>query len=240
MLRCERGEAVAWLTLDRPEVLNALSAALLEALAERVSELAADPSVHVIGLTGAGRAFSAGADVADFERLGSDAERRRYIERSLHCLEVVAGCPKPTLAAVNGLAFGGGCELAMACDIVVAGRAAEFALPEARLGVLASYALTRGRLARGALAYLAFSARRVGAEEAARLGLADVVGEDAGVLAREIAGHAPGAVQAAKRLLRDGGGLAAAADASVAALGSPEHAALVEAFRTQPRARGST
>jgi enoyl-CoA hydratase/carnithine racemase len=128
----------------------------------------------------------------------------------------------------------------MACDIVVADEAAEFALPEARLGVLASYALTRGRLARGALAYLAFTARRVGAAEAARLGLADAVGEDPGALAREIAAHAPGAVQAAKRLLRGGGGLAAAADASVAALRSPEHAARVAAFRAQPRARGST
>ncbi|HWK29568.1 MAG TPA: enoyl-CoA hydratase/isomerase family protein [Solirubrobacter sp.] len=233
MLGCVVDGGVARVTLDRPEVLNALSEELLSRLAARMAVLAGDDGVRAIVIGGAGRAFSAGADVADFERLDSAAARRRYIEHSLHCLDVVAGSPKPTIAFVDGLALGGGCELALACDIVVASERASFGLPEARLGVLPTYALTHGRsrLSPGTLAYLSFSARRIDAAEALRLGVADLLG-DAGELAREIAANAPLAVRLAKRLLRDGGGLAAAADASVAALSSPDHAERVARFRS--------
>jgi enoyl-CoA hydratase len=233
-----RGDYTAWITLDRPEKLNALSAALLDALAETLAELVEDDGVRVLVFTGAGRAFSVGADVADFESITSSSDRRRYIERSLGVLGLVADSPKPTIAAIHGLALGGGCELAMACDVVVAGASAELGLPEARLGVVPTFALTRGRsrLGRGTLAYLSFTGRRVGAAEARDLGLVDLVAEgdpreEATALAGEIAANAPLAVQAAKQLLRDGGGAGAAAAVSVAALGSEDHARGVEAFR---------
>ena len=235
----ERREgAVVWLTLNRPRYLNALSRELLSTLAARTAELSEDESVRVIGIAGEGRAFSAGADVTDFESLASGADARRYIEESLWILGLLADCPKPTVAAVDGLALGGGCELTMACDLVVAGPSAQFGLPEVRLGVVPTFALTRGRrrLSPASLARLTFTTEQIGAQEASAIGLVDVVAEasaelTAKALATEIASRPPFALRLAKALLRGDADYAAAVETSIAALASAERREAVAAFR---------
>jgi enoyl-CoA hydratase/carnithine racemase len=128
----DRSAGAVWLvTLNRPQKLNALSKQLLGQLASVLAEAEADPSLRCVILTGAGRAFSAGADVNEFISGGIAA----YLDTDrLRCLAVIANFPKPLIAAVNGYALGGGCELAMACDIVIASDSAVFGQPEARLG----------------------------------------------------------------------------------------------------------
>jgi enoyl-CoA hydratase len=237
-----RSGGVVFLTLNRPDHLNALSGELLGSLASHLAELVEDDSVRAIVIGGEGRAFSAGADVADFEALTTGPARRRYIEHSLWVLNLLADCPLPTIAAVDGLALGGGCELAMACDLVVAGPAASFGLPEAKLGVIPSFALTRGRsrLSDAALARLTFTAARIDAAEAKEIGLVDILAESdassaATALAEEIAANPPGALRLAKSLLRGEPSYAAAVETSIAALASDEHRAAVERFRARPR-----
>ncbi|HVW47219.1 MAG TPA: enoyl-CoA hydratase/isomerase family protein [Solirubrobacterales bacterium] len=233
-----RREGVVRLTIDRPDRLNALSGELLDRLGARLAELGDDDAVRVLVLAGAGRAFSVGADVADFEAVVDEAGRRAYLGAALAVYDSLADWPKPTIAAVDGLALGGGCELALACDLVVAGPTAEFALPELRLGVVPSFALTRGRerLSRGALALLTFSGRRIDARQARELGLVDVIAAasaeaEAESLAAEIAANPGFALRVAKRLLRSRQGLDAAVEASVECLGSEDHRQALAGFR---------
>jgi enoyl-CoA hydratase len=241
-MKLSRDGAVTHLTLDRPEHLNALSGELLASLADHLAELIEDDEVRVVVIAGEGRAFSAGADVNDFESLTTGPARRRYLEHSLWVLNLLADCPKPTIAAVDGLALGGGCELAMACDLVVAGPEASFGLPEAKLGVIPSFALTRGRsrLSDAALARLTFTAARIDAAEAKEIGLVDILAEGdassaAAAMAEEIAANPPGPLRLAKSLLRGEPSYAAAVETSIAALASDEHRAAVERFRARPR-----
>jgi enoyl-CoA hydratase len=237
-----RDGGVAFLTLNRPDHLNALSGELLTSLAGHLAELVEDDGVRAIVIAGEGRAFSAGADVNDFEALTTGPARRKYIEHSLWVLNLLADCPLPTLAAVDGLALGGGCELAMACDLVVAGPDARFGLPEAKLGVVPTFALTRGRsrLSPASLARLTFTAERIDAAEAKEIGLVDVLAEGdalsaATAMAQGVAANPPGALRLAKSLLRREPTYAAAVETSIAALASDEHRAAVERFRNRPR-----
>jgi enoyl-CoA hydratase len=125
----------AWITLNRPEVLNAQSDELRAEVTQALERASLDDDVHVVVITGAGeKAFSAGADISQFpERYPHDvvvnkARRRPY--------ETIREMPKPVIAAVNGLALGGGCELALACDLVIAADTAKFGQPEIRVGVI--------------------------------------------------------------------------------------------------------
>ena len=131
----ETVEHAAWITLNRPEVLNAQSDELRAEVTQALERASLDDEVHVVVITGAGeKAFSAGADISQFpERYPVDvvankARRRPY--------ETIREMPKPVVAAVNGLALGGGCELALACDIVIAADSAKFGQPEIRVGVI--------------------------------------------------------------------------------------------------------
>ncbi|MEO7446776.1 MAG: enoyl-CoA hydratase-related protein [Humibacillus sp.] len=134
LVTVERHGAAAVLTLDRPTALNALSRDLVTQLADRLEEAAADESVRVVVLTGSAKAFCAGADIAEIEHMvGASPLDRMPFDR---LFETVATLPVPTIAAVRGLAFGGGCELVLACDTAVAGRSARFAVPEVKLGVI--------------------------------------------------------------------------------------------------------
>lgn len=216
LVRVEVDGRVATVTLDRPEALNAISTELAVALAEAVEPLATDPEVRAVVLTGAGqRAFCVGADLK--QRAGFD-DHGWFVQREAfrRGFAAVRRCPLPTVAAVRGFALGGGTELALACDLVVAADDAIFGLPEVRLGLVPAGGGTQllvRRVGRSAARDLVLTGRRVGADEARRLGLADRVVPRAEVLATaaalaaEIAGNAPTAVRMAKWALEVGGDL---------------------------------
>ena len=218
------GGPVATVTVNRPGALNALDAATLDALLEAFRTLAAEPSVRcVIVLTGAGeKAFVAGADIKAMSAM-TPAQAGALAAISHRLGEAIAGLPAPVIAAVNGFALGGGCELALCCDFIYASRAAKFwPLPATSgLGVIprpgrdAASALRRIGLARAS--ELLFTGAVIDADEALRLGLVNVVLEPSELLPRgragaaAIAARAPLAVAAAKRAARDGAELPARA-----------------------------
>jgi enoyl-CoA hydratase/carnithine racemase len=216
LVRVEVAGRVATVTLDRPEALNAISTELALDLAAAVEPLGVDPGVGAVVLTGAGgRAFCVGADLK--QRAGFD-DHGWFVQREAfrRGFAAVRRCPLPTVAAVSGFALGGGTELAISCDLVVASEDATFGLPEVRLGLVpaggGTQLLTR-RVGRSAARELVLTGRRVGAAEALALGLADRVvpgGEvlaAATALAAEMAGNAPTAVRMAKWALEVGADL---------------------------------
>jgi enoyl-CoA hydratase len=173
----EKKENVAWITLNRPEVLNAQNDQMREELVRAFQDARDDENVRVIVLTGAGdRAFSAGADISEFPKLAPSD----YIKRSgrLRPYDIVRSIPKPVIAAVNGYALGGGCELAMACDIIIASENATFGQPEIRVGVIPGGGGTQmlPRLIGEKMAKeLIFTGKSITAQEAYRLGLVNKV-----------------------------------------------------------------
>lgn len=177
VLGLDRQGALAILTAERPDVLNALNAELLEELTRAVRELGDDSSVRAIVLTGAGRAFMAGADVGFMAR-SSPGEFRRFVEGIQELTRVIRGCPVPVVAAVNGPAVGAGCELACACDIRIASTEATFSFPESRIGLVvtsgASWLLPR-LVGAGWGRRLLLTAATVDAELALRIGLVQEV-----------------------------------------------------------------
>jgi enoyl-CoA hydratase/carnithine racemase len=214
-LGSEGGGVVTEIMLDRPEAMNAISTAVARALAAACDQVAADPEVRAVVLSGApGRAFCVGADLK--ERAGmSDAEilAQRPVFRA--AFGAVLALPQPAVAAVHGFALGGGCELALSCDLVVADDTAVFGLPEVTVGLVpggGGTQLALRRLGPGRAADLVLTGRRVGIEEAGRLGLIDrrvaagCAAPEALSLALQIAANSPVAVRAAKRALRHGGG----------------------------------
>lgn len=166
---------VAWLTMDRPERHNAIDESLIAALHQAVLDCANDPAVRVLVLAGAGKSFSAGADIGWMRRAAeaSPEANRADAQRFAGMLAALAQCPKPTIARVQGLALGGGVGLACACDIAIATSDAQFAVSEARFGILPAVIgpyLIRA-LGPRAAQRLALMAHRFGADEALRLGL---------------------------------------------------------------------
>jgi len=166
---------VATLTMHRPERFNAFDEALIAALHQTVQACAANPAVRVLVLAGAGKHFSAGADIGWMRRAAAAPEdvNRADADRFAAMLAALAGSPKPTVARVQGLALGGGVGLACACDIAIATDDAQFAVSEARFGILPAVIgpyLIRAAGPRQAQR-LALTAQRIGAEEALRLGL---------------------------------------------------------------------
>lgn len=209
-LRVDREDAVGIVTIDRPEKRNALNAAVRRELVEAVRELSADDSVRVVVLTGAGeKAFVAGADIGEF------AERTPLEQReamtATRVFEAVADCPKPTIAMINGFALGGGCELAMACDMRIAADTARLGQPEVNLGIIPGGGGTQ-RLPRlvgtGQALRLILSGDLVDAAEALRIGLVDQVHPAAELRARvlelagRIASKSPVALRMAKAAVR--------------------------------------
>ncbi len=204
---------VVTLTLNRPDKRNAMNRSLLDALLAALDDVAVRREVRAVIITGAGdRAFSAGADLK--ERAGMSAEdTRAFLLRIRRVMDLVERLPMPTIAALNGVAFGGGCELALACDMRVMADGAEIGLTECALGIIPGAGGTQRlpRLVGPARAKeLIFTARRLTPEAALRLGLVDHhVGagealQKANALADEIKRCAPLAVQSAKAAI-DGG-----------------------------------
>ncbi|HKC60188.1 MAG TPA: enoyl-CoA hydratase-related protein [Myxococcales bacterium] len=216
-LRCEDRGPVRVVTIDGEARMNVLSRALVAELAGEARRAAGDASVRAVVLTGAGsRAFCAGANLKERRGWTEDDVRRWLVE--LHAgLRELERCPKPWIAAVNGLALGGGCELALACDLRVFDPAAQMGLTEVRIGVIPGGGGTV-RLARviglGRARDLVLTARRVEAEEALQIGLANRISaagdsvSTALAIGNEIAANAPVAVAAAKASLEDAWDLA--------------------------------
>ena len=125
---------IAVITLNRPDALNALNAEVAKDLKQAGEDLKDDEGVRVVIVTGQGRAFAAGADIKELKDAGP-CEVREWARNLLHSFEVLGRMPKPVIAAVNGIAFGGGCELALACDFIVASENAKFGVPEIKIGV---------------------------------------------------------------------------------------------------------
>jgi enoyl-CoA hydratase/carnithine racemase len=206
---------VAEIMLDRPEVMNALSTAMGARLAAVCAELAADHGIRAVVLSAAGRAFCVGADLKERAAM-SDADfmAQRPVFRA--AFGGVLALPQPVIAAVHGYALGGGCELALSCDLIVADETAEFGLPETTVGLVpggGGTQLALRRLGPGRAADLVLTGRRIGAAEAERIGLADrlvpagTAGQHAHQLAERIAGNSPVSVQNAKRALQQGAGV---------------------------------
>jgi enoyl-CoA hydratase len=206
MLSFEQRETIAVVRLDRPEKLNALTREMLSGLGEAFARIGSEPgSLRAVILTGAGdKAFSAGTDIAELAAMGAE-EGHNIAGRGQKVCELIERCPVPVIAAVNGLAAGGGCELALACHLRVASTGARFSLPELKLGVMPGYGGTQ-RLARATGSGRALEMMLTGAElsaaEALRVGLVNRVAApaelfaEAEALAQQIAGLAPLAVRA--------------------------------------------
>jgi enoyl-CoA hydratase/carnithine racemase len=177
-------DGVRVLTLSRPGARNALDTALLAALVDALADAVADDAVRALVLTGAGEVFSAGADLQ--EPLDS-AGRVRRMELLTGAFQAVAVCPKGTVAAVGGPAIGGGAELAAACDVRVAAPGATFRFPGAAFGFPVGPAKLVGLVGLGAAKDLVLTARTVGAEEAARLGLVQRLTPPGGALDEAVA-----------------------------------------------------
>jgi enoyl-CoA hydratase len=200
----ERDGAIAVVLLNRPDQLNALSDELMEELVSALAELDRDEGVRAIVLGGSGRAFAAGADIGELAQASAiDLYYQRRIER----WDAIRGLWTPLIAAVSGHCLGGGCELALACDLIVASESAQFGQPETGLGIIPGAGGTQ-RLTRAVGKALAMdvilSGRRLSADEALAAGLvARVVPqeawlEEAKALAREIAEKGPVGTRLAK------------------------------------------
>jgi enoyl-CoA hydratase len=173
-------DRIATLTVNRPDKLNALGDAVIEELGRAIEELRARDDVGGIVLTGAGRAFVAGADIAELASK-SALEAQALAARGQAVFRRFETSPKPVVAAVNGFALGGGCELAMACHVRVAAESAKFGQPEVKLGICPGYGGTQ-RLPRlvgkGRALQLLLTGDMIGAAEAHRIGLVNEVVAD--------------------------------------------------------------
>src|SRR5690606_14033452 len=172
--RSEPAPGVVQLAMCRPEKSNAMDRAFFAELTELMSGFGGDDRVRAVVLTGAGRAFSAGGDIDMFADLDGDVARVRPHLRAVYdAFHAVERCAVPVIAAVNGLAFGGGTELALACDVVLAAESARFAFKEPTVGLAPGYGVVRGPevLGRHWTRYLALSGREIDAARAERAGL---------------------------------------------------------------------
>ncbi len=208
MIHVSTDGGVSVVTIDRQDALNALNVETLTELRDRLRELATDEDVRVVVLTGAGeKAFVAGADIKYMSGLGSD-EAKGWGSLGHEAGRLLETMAKPTIAAINGFALGGGCELALACDIRYASSRATLGQPEINLGIVPGWGGTQ-RLARvcglGVAKDLIFTGRTVAAEEALRIGLvsavADPVLDKAVETAHELAAKSSLALALAKRLV---------------------------------------
>ena len=199
-----REGASALITINRPQVLNALNAHTLDELRRAILDLKYDRAVRAVVITGAGdKAFAAGADIKELATRQAVDLKAHSVEGQ-HVFDLIEHLGKPVIAAINGFALGGGCELAMACTIRLASETARLGQPEINLGLLPGFAGTQ-RLSRlvgkGAALELLLTGRQITADEALRLGLvsrvvpADVLLDEARALAAELATKAPIALQ---------------------------------------------
>ncbi len=209
----EKDKAIAIVTINRPKALNALNKATLEEMLACFTELGRDKAIKVVIITGAGeKAFVAGADIAFMQNLTPD--EGKVFGRLGHTLaRTIENLPQPVIAAINGFALGGGCELALSCDIRLASDNAKFGQPEVNLGIIPGFGGTQ-RLPRligkGLACELIYSGKIIDAAEASRIGLVNRVVpqeklmEECRELAVLIGSRGPGAVQLCKEVVNNG------------------------------------
>ena len=202
-LLVEKENGIAIVKINNPQSLNALNSTILGELDTLFTELENDSSISVIILTGEGKAFVAGADITEMSSMDA-AEGKAFGEKGAKVFRKIELLSKPVIAAVNGYALGGGCELAMCCDIRIASAKAKFGQPEVGLGITPGFSGTQ-RLPRlvgmGKAKELIFTAEAINADEACRIGIVNSVAEPeelmntAVAMAEKIAGKAPVAVK---------------------------------------------
>ena len=209
----EKKGNIAIALINRPKALNALNSEVLQDLNTLIDTVSADPEIRVLILSGSGeKAFVAGADIGEMSSL-SKAEGEAFGKKGNDVFRRLETLPIPVIAAVNGYALGGGCELAMSCDIRISSETAVFGQPETGLGITPGFGGTQ-RLARlvgaGMAKQLIYSARNIKADEALRIGLVNAIypAEEllpaAEKLAETIAKNAPIAVRACKKAINEG------------------------------------
>ena len=208
----EKKGGVAVVTISRPEALNALNSIVIAELEQVVTELERDHDIRAMILTGEGRSFVAGADIGEQYPLDLDGGRR-WGQRGSALMRRIEKLEFPTIAAVNGFALGGGCELALSCDLILASEKAKFGQPEVGLGITPGFSGTQRLPRRIGIAMakeLIFSGRMIKADEAKEIGLANAVYPpetlmDAAMeMARSFAKNAPIAVKYAKACIDRG------------------------------------
>jgi enoyl-CoA hydratase/carnithine racemase len=241
---------IAWATLDRPERLNAMPRELWQEIRDLMARADADPDVRVLVFRGEGRCFSVGGDIEGFGLIGDTADRRAYVDDAMRAFRAVENASTPTIAAVHGHALGGGCELTLSCDIVVADETASFGMPEAAVGLVPGLGVVRGHAHVNLhwMKYMVLTGESLSAHEALNAGLVNVVtapGEHvarAEQLARKIAAKAPLAVAVGKKVLgrHSEEGFSHAIEAVALLQGTNDHAEGIAAFgeRRAPRFEG--
>ncbi|MER7926087.1 enoyl-CoA hydratase/isomerase family protein [Streptomyces sp. NPDC096057] len=241
VLRVELRDRIAVLTLDRPERLNSVGSRTVALLTRALDDLRDNDDVRALVVTGSGRAFSAGADLGEIESFTTPWQFRAFVERLTDAFALLEEFPKPSVAAVHGFAFGGGLELALACDLRVAEHGTRLGLPEMKLGVLPGAGGTQ-RLPRlippGIAKQMILTGEPIDAERAHALGLVNELAEPgaglaaAETLARTLAAGAPLALAAGKRLVDHGLGM------HLEAAISYERETVAVLFATEDRAEG--
>lgn len=211
-IKLEISQGIALVTINRPKALNALNTAVITELMDAFTYIQAAGEAEVAILTGEGRSFVAGADIAQMKDLNTKEGRDMTI-LGQKLMELIENIDKPVIAAVNGFALGGGCEISMACDIRIASEKAKFGQPEVNLGIIPGYGGTQ-RLPRlvgkGMAKYLIMTGAQIDAQEAYRIGLvqkvvpAEELMEEAKKTALTIIGKAPIAIKMAKHAVNNG------------------------------------
>ena len=212
-IRFETKNQIAYVTIDRPKVLNALNMATMQELKQAFAAIKDDHEVRVVILTGAGeKSFVAGADIGELSQ-HSPVSAKEYTHRGQAILDAIENLGKPVIACVNGFALGGGCELAMACTMRIASENAKLGQPEVKLGLIPGYGGTQ-RLPRlvgkGIAMQLVLTGEMIGAQEAHRIGLVNEVVPASELIARaeaiaaKIAANAPLAIQYAMEAVNHG------------------------------------
>ncbi len=211
VLRLQREGEIAFIVADNPARMNALTAAMWKALPELVAEAVEDPAVRVIVLRGSGtRAFSAGADISEFDSVRSGDKAKHYDALNDGAFQALSQCAKPTIAMIHGFCLGGGLGLALCTDIRIADETSQFAIPAAKLGIGYNARWVRPLLAAvspSRAKEMLFTGRRFKAAEAAAMGLVNEIVPAASLeertraLAQEIGANAPLTVRAAKQVI---------------------------------------
>ena len=246
----EKKGKIGIVKVNRPDALNALNATVLEELSDIFDKIDKDDSIGIAILTGVGRAFVAGADIAAMKEM-SALEGRAFMLKGQAVMQKIETISKPVIAAVNGFALGGGCELAMACDFRFAALEAKFGQPEVNLGIIPGFGGTQ-RLPRlvgkGMAKMLIFSAEMIDGEEAKRIGLcekvfpAETLMEETEKFANLILSKGPIAIRLAKVAVNNGvnadlmTGVSFEAEACVAPFGSEDRLEGMGAFLEKRKA----